>query len=1240
MYHKAVEKLAHKRLWKKIFSLALICFSAHCIFLSVTGLILNEFPFSKTVLLVSCFSFLIWAIPFCAFLWQKAKIKNRYLATAKDLDVLNPHLDDGFQLSQSSLSADNQDNTYSSLTKYYSEKFVDVHWPKVKFSRLVLGILFLGVVLWSLPLLFVKDRELYVANTVWPFQQLQKIPTLIIELESVPQTVKKGEDVRFRGLLKNYSRDQNIYAYISHGHKELRYPVEVNNSRFQFSKQANEDFQIFFAGENGKSKSLKIRALEEPRLSQIQLTIVPPDYTGLKADSLPVGMVEPNVYPGSQVSWSLKADRELLDARLLIWSMEKDSLLMEKKLGGGQIFSLNLLAGGKKKKGDFILPLKYSFILRDKSGIESANAQNYVINAKEDTYPELEIVEPTDFLLENVGKIPLGISAKDDFKISSLYLYYKLSSDGYVKDSSRISIYQWLKASSGSYVFKEWDVGFLGIRPENELEIYLLGCDNDNVSGPKCSRSPKKQFKSPSVQEAMALAAKRESETMSLIKSAVERQKNVEEKQKRAEQMENKDNLPAANFEIRQILLENPRRLLNQAENTLQRMRNMELKGSKSQTTNSQKFRSLEKQIQKTKENLPKSDIMQAKSPEKMETVDRIMRDQKKIKKELESIDTQKKSEMEISKNYLEENIDKALEKEESLKEYLKSEENQKQLEEKLKEEMLSEQSEAVQDVMESTEELQKMIEQSLKNPMFSKDLLEKMEKVQELLREALPDSLRKLMEKKMEGQEVNASDLKNSLSKLMENKDAFEQSIERALRALEDMKKLRELDNIRQELLQAKKREEELKNKLDKAKENKSNSQLANMQESINKSVNKSLSSLEEKMSNAKLPPFLKKEMQKKLKEKMDKLKDQLAKERGDKSEASQTAGDVVKELSQMAESMTSMIQGMAGQQGPSVDVKLIERLTNESLKLSELQMLIASDYPVRKGEGWESEENHLYYSAHQIANWIYQELQKLSAEVPFVSSYLLTQSRILSESLKQSSTSKSYLSLSKAKDSNQKVSRELLKLLKLAKSMPPPSGQGQGQGDPQNSQGNNPEGGSDLSTQLKGLSGKQMAVNQATSELLKSLMKSAKGKGQMQSPQSLANNQGQLGEQLESMAEGADEKGGAASKLRKLAEEARYIEGEMRKGRLTPELKERQERFQSRLLEASNALEERGFSNEREGKLSRLKEKNSPQNTKVSRDKWQELLLKEKKRAQKANMESEDKEKVDGFFEIMLTR
>ena len=138
------------------------------------------------------------------------------------------------------------------------------------------------------------------------------------------------------------------------------------------------------------------------------------------------------------------------------------------------------------------------------------------------------------------------------------------------------------------------------------------------------------------------------------------------------------------------------------------------------------------------------------------------------------------------------------------------------------------------------------------------------------------------------------------------------------------------------------------------------------------------------------------------------------------------------------------------------------------------------------------------------------------------------------------------------------------------------------------------------------------------------------------------MANKQGEMGESLESLAEGLGEEGGTAQKIRSLADEARRLEEELRSGRMSPEeLKRRQERFQSRLLEASNAMQERGQSESRQAEANRGDAAPVAGPSKAAEEARLLRLLREARRDAKGLRLSEGQRKyLDEYYESLLTR
>jgi DNA repair exonuclease SbcCD ATPase subunit len=122
--------------------------------------------------------------------------------------------------------------------------------------------------------------------------------------------------------------------------------------------------------------------------------------------------------------------------------------------------------------------------------------------------------------------------------------------------------------------------------------------------------------------------------------------------------------------------------------------------------------------------------------------------------------------------------------------------------------------------------------------------------------------------------------------------------------------------------------------------------------------------------------------------------------------------------------------------------------------------------------------------------------------------------------------------------------------------------------------------------------------------------------------------------------LAEASGDAGGAARKLRQLAAEARELEEALRRRSLSPaEVQRRQERFQTRLLEAANALEERGQERERRAEAYQGGARTVTVPAAPARD---EALARELKRrrdeARALPLSPEQKRRLEWYYEQLL--
>ncbi|MBW8889043.1 MAG: hypothetical protein JF616_14915 [Fibrobacteres bacterium] len=929
-----------------------------------------------------------------------------------------------------------------------------------------------------------------------------------------------------------------------------------------------------------------------------------------------------------------------------------------------------------------------------------------------DLPPEVDLISPAaDTVLDRDGRLALSFRAKDDFGISSFQLHWKVIANGKARAEGKRDIRDWLKGASAGIAQAVWDASGLHLRPEEALEFQLVAADNDTVNGPKLGRSAKRIARMPTLQEVAAAAHQQERSAESSLKSALEREKQLERKLEREKETPREEGPPMlAEYEINRIMVEDPHDHHQRAAATLgQLQQSLGAQARASGGEGSQQagrdmaqvqsaVREAQEFLQRNEPVLPKGNQGMLPIDERRKNLDRLMAAQKEeaaklagLRDKLEKAPAGKPDQAQARRDMakmqiaeLAKELEKNRQNQADLAKLLQEQQDEAKAKSDLMDQAIQEQMKMAEDMKSAGDNLKQAAESQAKNGLLSPELIEKMKQVQDLLREVLPDSLRNMMESKLKGQEVDEKELKQRLQEMLAKQAELAENLNRALAMLEQMKDRKRLQELRQAIGDLQAREQGLKQQLDSGKAGEAQD---SEQKAIAQETQKALSDFSAQAAARKGLRDVNKSLnpeaaQKDMREVRRSLADAKGKSGAAKAssaaQASQSAAAAASKLGQMGQMLG---QAMASMGGNSVDLGEVSEILQESLALSRLQLLIRSGAARRQSEGWQSDETSLYASVAQTGAWIQERVKALSAQVPFLGDGLNSQARALALSAREAASLYTWESSEKALRANQNLSRELLKLMKMAQSgSGSGQGQGQGQGEGQGEGQGGGQGGGDLSSALKGMSGKQMAINQATYQLLKAMMESRapapgaqgggqqgqgqEGQGQGQEGQgqggqgqegqgqgqngeggtmgSMANQQGELGEKLESMAESDKEGGGAAQKLRALADEARRLEEDLRMGRVNPEeIKRRQDRFQSRLLEASNAMQERGQSQERQAETSRGNGGPPPPAEKAAAEARLLELLREARRESKSLKLSEGQRKrLDEYYETLLTR
>ena len=291
--------------------------------------------------------------------------------------------------------------------------------------------------------------------------------------------------------------------------------------RFVYTERnVKSSFKYFASAENIMSEIFNIEVINQPLITNLNLSIKPPGYSGL-----PEVFQRDNgnivALPGTRVKIDIKSNKELQEAGLIFKDSSKTALVTENKSASG---SFRIYGGNT-----------YRIRIKDTENNHNINPITYTINTTVDEYPEIEMLTPDkNIKLGDNTNIALSASVSDDYGFSGLKLKYRLSEsqfgipwDEYASKDITIN-----KATTEQNVYYVWDVAELVLAVDDVVSYYLEIFDNDNINGPKSAKTKLFTIRVPSINELYTEAEKVQQESeldlAETLKEAEELKKELE----------------------------------------------------------------------------------------------------------------------------------------------------------------------------------------------------------------------------------------------------------------------------------------------------------------------------------------------------------------------------------------------------------------------------------------------------------------------------------------------------------------------------------------------------------------------------------------------------------------------------------------------------------------------------------------------------------------------------------------
>lgn len=384
------------------------------------------------------------------------------------------------------------------------------------------------------------------------------IPPAPFSLKIHPKyaTAKRGENVRIE--VKGYGTlPQTIELKIKETQQQDYETVPItldSGNTYKFELLSIKNSVKFFAEANWITEKVlsdigEIVVIEHPLVESIAGKIIPPSYTNKSPISFTEQNADINALIGSQILLNININKKIRNAQIVLLKESfTDSVTSQQS--DTIIYKMNVQ--GNRAYGSFIARFSgtYYIELQDYDGLNNENPLKYKIVVSKDNYPDIKLLEPqTDVTLSENAILPMMVFISDDYGFSNLKLYYRLTVSEYSTP--------WKKFSTISIPFPNnqteiqvpfiWDLNKLNISPADEYEFFVEVTDNDQITGPKTSRTQSIRLKLPSLDDVLKeTSASQQSISKELdkaLKQANEIKQEMEEIQRELQPKPNKNQL-------------------------------------------------------------------------------------------------------------------------------------------------------------------------------------------------------------------------------------------------------------------------------------------------------------------------------------------------------------------------------------------------------------------------------------------------------------------------------------------------------------------------------------------------------------------------------------------------------------------------------------------------------------------------------------------------------------------------
>lgn len=322
-------------------------------------------------------------------------------------------------------------------------------------------------------------RNLLLGNQPWPTATRLTIAGVQDGLLIVP----RGEDHRLEVAVDPDCANPNVDVYVDFMSRSTgsRQKLRVDsNDPFAHSttlRSINSEFQFRVVGGDYTSTPIQIRLVQPPGFAELKLKAIPPKYSGLGEQALPLSAENYRLLVGSELVIEAKSDKA--NSTLALLNGENRYEIPADPQG---MFRL-AISGSQLTTG------RYQFDLRDEAGISGGRPVEFSVDVLADKAPQIRARHyGVTGLVVPGAQVPVSISVEDEFAITQVWGDLNWEAEGVAtRGNRRQNIEEFADdlgqaELSGSHRF---DLTPLEIPTGMMLSISVSAKDNQPISKPE-----------------------------------------------------------------------------------------------------------------------------------------------------------------------------------------------------------------------------------------------------------------------------------------------------------------------------------------------------------------------------------------------------------------------------------------------------------------------------------------------------------------------------------------------------------------------------------------------------------------------------------------------------------------------------------------------------------------------------------------------------------------------------------